>query len=339
MNMFKKSTWSFGSLIQSIFSFQKTENDHTVPQSNSHGNSPLGVLSMLPDEIIIMIILYLDIKDILRARIVCHKLLSLTKDNVFWKTLCDREKIEIPSHPTKNQSYEWWYRSKIIRFTSKEKARNIGSYVWPNNDKYEGEWKNGKRDGYGIFVSEDGTYDGMWVADKQTGNGTKSWVEGDRYVGNWEGNRRYGYGVYTWPSGSMYDGYWKTVMHGYGNYAWYDGRVYEGQWNNGTMDGKGMFKFPDGCHYDGEFKAQKRHGYGIMYWHDERYEGQWVEDIRQPTHTAIDDEKPWDRFFTLNITGQKEFVKAYMKIWEKNPPFVTAANTDIFIEVVEKKPT
>jgi len=281
----------------------------------------------------------LDIKDILRLRTVCHKLLSLTKDNFFWKTLCDREKIKIPLHPTKNQTYEWWYRSKMIIFVSKEKARNIGCYVWPNNDKYEGEWKNGKRDGYGLFVSEDGTYDGMWVNDKQTGSGTKEWVEGDRYVGDWEGNRRYGYGVYTWPSGSMYDGYWKTVMHGYGNYAWYDGRVYEGQWNNGTMEGKGQFKFPDGCHYDGEFKAQKRHGYGIMYWHEsQRYEGQWFEDIRTDPR-AMGEEKPWDRFFSLNITGQKEFVKAYMKIWEKNPK-AEPKTLEKFIEILEplKKP-
>jgi hypothetical protein len=31
-----------------------------------------------------------------------------------------------------------------------------GSYIYPNGAKYEGHWINGKRDGYGIFISPGG---------------------------------------------------------------------------------------------------------------------------------------------------------------------------------------
>jgi len=172
----------------------------------------------------------------------------------------------------------------------------------------------------------------MWINDKQTGVGSKVWIEGDRYVGNWDNNRRYGYGVYTWPSGSMYDGYWKTVMHGYGCYVWYDGRVYEGEWNNGCMQGRGVFKFPDGCLYDGEWRNQKRHGHGVMYWHDSHWEGSWLDDLRQDS----EDDRAWDRFFTLNITGQKEFVKAYMRVWDKNYKEVTGSDI-VLSTIIEAK--
>ena len=32
-----------------------------------------------------------------------------------------------------------------------------GNYTWPNGKKYEGEWKDGKKDGKGIILYEDGS--------------------------------------------------------------------------------------------------------------------------------------------------------------------------------------
>lgn len=50
--------------------------------------------------------------------------------------------------------------------------------------QYEGEWKNGKKDGRGVLsvsVTAD-KYDGEWKADRQDGKGTMYFANGDRYM-------------------------------------------------------------------------------------------------------------------------------------------------------------
>lgn len=39
----------------------------------------------------------------------------------------------------------------------------FGVYTWKDGRKYEGEYKNDKKDGHGIYYWADGKkYDGMW---------------------------------------------------------------------------------------------------------------------------------------------------------------------------------
>ena len=60
---------------------------------------------------------------------------------------------------------------------------------------YEGDWKDGKRHGKGVFESADG----------------------DRYQGAWRGDVRHGRGTYTHPAGFTYKGLWQSDMpHGKG---------------------------------------------------------------------------------------------------------------------------
>ena len=43
-------------------------------------------------------------------------------------------------------------------------------YQWPDGDSYDGLWKNGKRNGKGIFNKHDGSeYVGCWINDKWEG--------------------------------------------------------------------------------------------------------------------------------------------------------------------------
>ena len=40
--------------------------------------------------------------------------------------------------------------------------------TWANGDKYDGEWKNGKREGHGVMEYINGsTYNGKWKDDCQ----------------------------------------------------------------------------------------------------------------------------------------------------------------------------
>ena len=65
----------------------------------------------------------------------------------------------------------------------------LGSYTAANGDKYFGEWKDGAANGYGIihFAINNSnfyeSYEGDWRNNKRHGNGIFTWVFGDRYEG------------------------------------------------------------------------------------------------------------------------------------------------------------
>jgi len=51
-------------------------------------------------------------------------------------------------------------------------------------EKYEGEWLDGKMQGRGIYQYSDGSsYDGMWIAGKMDGKGTFTYPNGNKYDG------------------------------------------------------------------------------------------------------------------------------------------------------------
>jgi hypothetical protein len=50
---------------------------------------------------------------------------------------------------------------------------NSGVHGYPNGSRYEGQWLNGRRHGYGVWTRPDGTmYVGEWENDKPQGQGT-----------------------------------------------------------------------------------------------------------------------------------------------------------------------
>lgn len=52
-----------------------------------------------------------------------------------------------------------------------------------NGDTYEGAFKDGKRDGYGVLqqANKQSTYKGDWQADGRHGHGEQHWQDGARY--------------------------------------------------------------------------------------------------------------------------------------------------------------
>lgn len=59
------------------------------------------------------------------------------------------------------------------------------------SDQYEGEYRNDKKEGFGVFSWADGNvYRGNYVNDLREGYGEMFWVDGIVYKGQWkEGNQ------------------------------------------------------------------------------------------------------------------------------------------------------
>jgi len=79
--------------------------------------------------------------------------------------------------------------------------------------EYRGDFKNGMKHGKGVKVWPNGDrYEGDFIEDRKEGFGSYSfgrgpWL-GERYEGDWLADRREGYGVYRWPTGDIYRGPW-----------------------------------------------------------------------------------------------------------------------------------
>ena len=68
---------------------------------------------------------------------------------------------------------------------------------------------NGKRDGYGVLIYNDGrVFEGFWVNDRRDGIGYETYKNGNFYQGTFMNNKPHGKGVYTWANGEKYDGEW-----------------------------------------------------------------------------------------------------------------------------------
>ncbi len=83
------------------------------------------------------------------------------------------------------------------------------NYTYPDGSWYEGEWKNDKRDGYGVWIRPDGTkYAGEWVDDLPHGSGMLTMANGTFFKGEWKGGKRNGQGMLTYADGTKLSGTW-----------------------------------------------------------------------------------------------------------------------------------
>jgi hypothetical protein len=72
-----------------------------------------------------------------------------------------------------------------------------GTLTYSNGDKYEGEWLDNKRHGFGTYWKHEAgkfrvEYNGTWVGGKKQGFGVFYNAAGERYEGEWAANKRWG---------------------------------------------------------------------------------------------------------------------------------------------------
>ncbi|XP_028917156.1 MORN repeat-containing protein 4 isoform X1 [Ornithorhynchus anatinus] len=102
-----------------------------------------------------------------------------------------------------------------------------GSFTYSSGEEYRGEWKEGRRHGFGQLLFADG--------------GT--------YLGHFENGLFNGCGVLTFSDGSRYEGeFAQGKFNGVGIFIRHDNMTFEGEFKNGRVDGFGLLTFPDGSH-------------------------------------------------------------------------------------------
>ena len=116
-----------------------------------------------------------------------------------------------------------------------------GKEYYESGDYYEGNFFNGKYDGFGKFFK------------KQLNN----WG----YVGNWKQGAPSGSGKAMYPNGDYLEGYFLNgKANGLGKYYFKVGHLYEGEFRNGMFHGSGKWTHRDGSARVGQWRNNKEHG-------------------------------------------------------------------------------
>lgn len=93
------------------------------------------------------------------------------------------------------------------------KQDGYGVYTYSNNDIYKGYFKEGVRHGHGLLrkgnftTNSASVYIGEWIGGKQSGYGVLDDIAtGEKYLGNWFECKREGSGVIITSEGTYYEG-------------------------------------------------------------------------------------------------------------------------------------
>ncbi|KAG9451069.1 hypothetical protein H6P81_011034 [Aristolochia fimbriata] len=188
---------------------------------------------------------------------------------------------------SKGVSVEWTIGGGGDSLAVKKDRRKIvreGIEFYSNGDIYEGEFHKGKCNGSGVYnYFLNGRYEGDWIDGRYDGYGIESWARGSRYRGQYRQGMRHGYGAYRFYTGDSYAGEWfNGQSHGVGIQTCSDGSSYVGEFKCGVKHGVGCYHFRNGDRYAGEYFADKIHGFGVYHFANSHcYEGSWHEGRKQ----------------------------------------------------------
>lgn len=185
----------------------------------------------------------------------------ITRNFVSCKELCDGycKRLGFLCFASKNHSkpVEWFIgepdstkievREQDVKFTTE------GVEFYSNGDFYEGEFHKGRCNGSGVYnFIVNGRYEGDWIDGRYDGYGIESWARGSRYKGQYRQGTRHGYGVYKFYTGDSYSGEWcNGQSHGIGVQTCGDGSCFLGEFKCGVKHGLGCYHFRYGfdVHY------------------------------------------------------------------------------------------
>ncbi|KAF8404117.1 hypothetical protein HHK36_008997 [Tetracentron sinense] len=212
----------------------------------------------------------------------------VVKTSSFLKQWWDQKNRKLGYSKSGSESVQWFIGNGDSPSTRKEqKEKKIireGVEFYSNGDFYEGEFHKGKCNGSGVYnYFVNGRYEGDWIDGRYDGYGIESWTRGSRYRGQYRQGLRHGYGVYRFYTGDSYAGEWfHGQSHGIGVQTCSDGSCYVGEFKCGVKHGFGCYHFRNGDKYAGEYFGDKIHGFGVYHFANGHcYEGSWHEGRKQ----------------------------------------------------------
>ena len=172
------------------------------------------------------------------------------------------------------------YTSKSFKYEGEFKdglKQGPGKYEWENGDRYEGTFVEDRPDGTGKYQFANGdTYEGEVKAGVVAGRGTYVTRSGDRIEGTFAAGLANGVGNYRFASGDRYEGEMAAGrLQGKGRYYAKNGDRIEAQFVDGRAQGKGVYHFSNGDRYEGELRDGALTGAGVyIYSSGQKYEGE-----------------------------------------------------------------
>lgn len=147
--------------------------------------------------------------------------------------------------PSKDETAAW--SGPCVNHRAEGKGTLIWSAGGKEEQRYDGEMKDGHLDGHGIYVFTYGVqYEGDFKDDDFEGKGIFT-QPGIRYEGMWHAGKKNGHGLLTTINGDRYEGDFKDdQITGEGSLTLADGRKYVGTLLDGKPNGKGTLTDPSG---------------------------------------------------------------------------------------------
>ncbi|KAI4320524.1 hypothetical protein MLD38_033995 [Melastoma candidum] len=217
--------------------------------------------------------------------------LLVDRDLSILKSLCIAKAKRLSLSRGCSKSVQWYIgdskgESDAVAVEGKMRKKIIreGVEFYSNGDFYEGEFHKGRCNGSGVYnYFAKGRYEGDWVDGKYDGYGIESWARGSKYRGQYRNGLRHGYGAYRFFTGDSYSGeWWNGQSHGVGVQSCKDGSCFVGEFKCGVKHGSGCYYFRNGDKYAGEYFNDKMHGFGVyQFANGHCYEGSWHEGCKQ----------------------------------------------------------
>ena len=140
---------------------------------------------------------------------------------------------------------------------NKKKLRINFIKIYENGDIYIDEYKNELKNGKGIIYYnkneeyERNRYEGNFKDDKREGKGIYNSNDGERYKSDLKDNKIERKVIYYFNNGNIHESDLKDdKREGKGIYYFNDGDRYEGDWKDDKKEGKGLYYFNNGNRYN-----------------------------------------------------------------------------------------
>ena len=160
------------------------------------------------------------------------------------------------------------YCGKYIKYISESK---VEEYDFEDNLLFEGEYKDGKRNGIGkeYNIYKELSFEGEYLNGKRNGKGKEYYYKGEiKFSGEYLDGKRWNGIMYNKINGKNYTGVLGKGKGFLEDFDFFGDKIFEGQFINGERNGQGKEYKLHNIIFAGEYKNGKRHGMGKNFFKD-----------------------------------------------------------------------